>query len=85
MPPDASDKIPFEHVWNNAKTAIANLQRDTANLTLGAFETHVNSSTFSPSDPTDCRILHGCRASIPNGSMIGDRLRILRTVGGAGS
>jgi hypothetical protein len=37
---------PVEHVWNQGKSAIANLQRETPMLTFSAFERFIKSSEF---------------------------------------
>lgn len=59
LPPYAPDRNPTEHVWNAAKGAIANLQRDTAELTFSAFENYVKGGTFQYSfesiNPTPAR------------------------------
>lgn len=46
LPPYAPDHNPTEHVWNAAKGAIANLQRDTSELTFSAFENYVKGGIF---------------------------------------
>jgi transposase len=46
MPPYAPDHNPIEHVWNQGKGAIANLQRDTSILTFSAFERYIKSGEF---------------------------------------
>jgi transposase len=46
MPPYAPDHNPIEHVWNQGKGAIANLQRDTPELTFSAFERFIKSGEF---------------------------------------
>lgn len=46
MPPYAPDHNPTEHVWNQAKGAIANLQRDAPVLTFSAFERYVKGGEF---------------------------------------
>jgi transposase len=46
MPPYAPDHNPVEHVWNQGKGAIANLQRDTPTLTFSAFERYIKSGEF---------------------------------------
>lgn len=43
LPPYAPEHNPVEHVWNDAKEAIANIQRETPDLTFGAFESHIRS------------------------------------------
>lgn len=46
LPPYAPDHNPTEHVWNQAKRAIANIQRETADHTFSAFESFVKNGTF---------------------------------------
>lgn len=46
FPPYAPDRNPIEHVWNDAKGAIANMQHDTFTETKAAFAGHVNSRKF---------------------------------------
>lgn len=46
FPPYAPDENPIEHVWKDAKSAIANLQRNTFSATKLAFGDHVNSRKF---------------------------------------
>ena len=46
FPPYAPDKNPIEHVWNDAKGAIANIQRDTFAETKSAFARHVRGKKF---------------------------------------
>jgi transposase len=46
LPPYAPDHNPTEHVWNQAKGAIANIQRETADHTFSAFESFVKDGTF---------------------------------------
>jgi len=46
MPPYAPDHNPTEHVWNQGKGAIANLQRATPALTFSAFEQYVRGGEF---------------------------------------
>lgn len=46
LPPYASDHNPIEHVWNQGKGAIANLQRDTPARTFSAFEEYIKSRDF---------------------------------------
>lgn len=46
FPPYAPDKNPIEHVWNNAKSAIANIQRDTFEDTKVAFVGHIRGKNF---------------------------------------
>lgn len=47
MPPYAPDNNPIEHVWNDAKGAIANIQRDTILETKVAFVNHINGRKFN--------------------------------------
>jgi transposase len=46
LPPYAPDHNPIEHVWNHAKGAIANLQRETPEETFSAFEKYISGRTF---------------------------------------
>lgn len=46
MPPYAPDNNPIEHVWNTAKQAVANIQRDTFEQTKRAFSDFVASRPF---------------------------------------
>lgn len=46
LPPYAPDHNPTEHVWNAAKGHIANLQRDTPELTFSAFIDYTRGRTF---------------------------------------
>ena len=46
MPPYAPDENPIEHVWKDAKGAIANVQHDTLAATTELFEHHINHRTF---------------------------------------
>lgn len=46
LPPYAPDHNPTEHVWNQAKGAIANIQRETADHTFSAFELFIKNGTF---------------------------------------
>ena len=46
MPPYAPDENPIEHVWNTAKQAVANIQRDTFADTKQAFSDFVASRPF---------------------------------------
>jgi transposase len=46
LPPYAPDHNPTEHVWNAAKTHIANLQRDTPEETFSAFMNYVTRREF---------------------------------------
>ena len=41
LPPYAPDHNPVEHVWNAAKSNIANIQRETPEETLGASASHI--------------------------------------------
>ena len=45
LPPYAPDHNPVEHVWNAAKSNIANIQRETPEETFGAFASHVTGRT----------------------------------------
>ena len=47
MPPYAPDYNPIEHVWNTAKQAVSNIQRDTFEQTKQAFSDFVASRPFS--------------------------------------
>lgn len=47
LPPYAPDHNPIEHVWNDAKGAIANIQRDTLVETKAAFVDHIHSKKFN--------------------------------------
>lgn len=47
MPPYAPDNNPIEHVWNDAKGAIANIQRDTILETKAAFMNHIGGRKLS--------------------------------------
>lgn len=47
FPPYAPDQNPIEHVWNDAKGAIANIQRGTFSETKTAFVAHINSKKFA--------------------------------------
>lgn len=47
MPPYAPDNNPIEHVWNTAKKAVANIQRNTFEETKQAFSDFVASRQFS--------------------------------------
>lgn len=44
--PYAPEHNPVEHVWNHAKGAIANFQREEPALTFSAFEDYVRGSDF---------------------------------------
>ena len=46
LPPYAPDHNPVEHVWNAAKSNIANIQRETPEETFGAFASYIASRTF---------------------------------------
>lgn len=46
LPPYAPEHNPVEHVWNSAKEAIANIQREVPDLTFSAFESHIKSRVF---------------------------------------
>ncbi|RLP05855.1 hypothetical protein D9T14_13175 [Propionibacterium australiense] len=46
LPPYAPDHNPVEHVWNTAKTNIANIQHETPDQTFGAFASYVTGRTF---------------------------------------
>lgn len=46
LPPYAPDNNPTEHVWNQAKGAIANIQRETGEETFNAFESFIRNGTF---------------------------------------
>ena len=45
LPPYAPDHNPAGHVWNAAKSNIANIQRETPEETFGAFASHVTGRT----------------------------------------
>ncbi|ERK61339.1 DDE family endonuclease [Propionibacterium acidifaciens F0233] len=45
LPPYAPDHNPVEHVWNAAKSNIANIQRETLEETFGAFASYVTGRT----------------------------------------
>ncbi|WP_353616718.1 transposase, partial [Arthrobacter sp. AQ5-05] len=45
FPPYAPDHNPIEHVWNDAKNAISNVQRNDFESTVTSFEAHVRGST----------------------------------------
>ncbi len=47
FPSYAPDNNPIEHVWNSAKGAIANIQRDTFSETKAAFVGHINNKKFN--------------------------------------
>ena len=47
MPPYAPDENPIEHVWNTAKQAVANIQRNTFQETKKAFSDFVTERSFS--------------------------------------
>lgn len=46
FPPYAPDHNPIEHVWNDAKNAISDVQRDDFESTVAAFEAHIGSRLF---------------------------------------
>ena len=46
FPPYAPDHNPIEHVWNDAKGSIANIQRDTFSETKAVFVNHINGRKF---------------------------------------
>ena len=46
LPPYAPDHNPVEHVWNAAKSNIANIQHETPEETFGAFASYIASRTF---------------------------------------
>ena len=46
LPPYAPDHNPVEHVWNAAKSNIANIQRETPEETFGAFASYVTGRSF---------------------------------------
>ena len=46
LPPYTPDQNPVEHVWNEAKNNIANIQRETPEETFGAFASYIASRTF---------------------------------------
>lgn len=46
LPPYAPDHNPIEHVWNEAKHHISNLQRTTFTDTRHAFENYITENTF---------------------------------------
>lgn len=46
LPPYAPDHNPVEHVWNQGKSAIANLQRETPAHTFSAFEQYIRGGDF---------------------------------------
>lgn len=46
IPPYAPDNNPIEHVWNTAKQAVANIQRDTFEATKKAFRDFVTERSF---------------------------------------
>lgn len=47
FPPYAPDENPIEHVWKDAKSVIANIQRDTFAETKIAFVAHINNKKFN--------------------------------------
>lgn len=46
LPPYAPDHNPVEHVWNQGKAAIANIQRETPAHTFSAFESYIRGRCF---------------------------------------
>ena len=46
LPPYAPDHNPVEHVWNAAKSNIANIQRETPEETFGAFASYITGRAF---------------------------------------
>ena len=46
LPPYAPDHNPVEHVWNAAKSNIANIQRETLEETFGAFASYITGRAF---------------------------------------
>ena len=46
LPPYAPDHNPVEHVWNAAKSNIANIQHEIPEETFGAFASYIASRTF---------------------------------------
>ena len=46
LPPYSPDKNPIEHVWNEAKNSISNLQRADFEDTRDAFETFIRAMKF---------------------------------------
>ncbi|WP_192962698.1 IS630 family transposase [Propionibacterium acidifaciens] len=46
LPPYAPDHNPVEHVWNAARSNIANIQRETPEETFGAFASYVTGRSF---------------------------------------
>lgn len=46
MPPYAPDENPIEHVWKDAKGAIANVQHDTIAKVAELFESHIRNRKF---------------------------------------
>lgn len=46
LPPYAPEHNPVEHVWNHAKGAIANFQREEPALTFSAFEDYIRGREF---------------------------------------
>ena len=47
LPPYAPDHNPVEHVWNTAKTNIANIQHETPDQTFGTFTSYITGRTFN--------------------------------------
>ncbi len=46
FPPYAPDKNPIEHVWNDAKSKISNIQKDSFSDTKSTFLKHINGRKF---------------------------------------
>lgn len=46
LPPYSPDKNPIEHIWNEAKGAIANIQRDSFSETKTAFSNYISGRIF---------------------------------------
>ena len=46
LPPYSPDKNPIEHVWNEAKNSISNIQRADFEDTRDAFETFIRETKF---------------------------------------
>lgn len=46
FPPYAPDHNPMEHVWNDTKNAISNVQRDDFDSPASDFEAHLRSRVF---------------------------------------
>ncbi len=47
MPPYAPDENPIEHVWNTAKKAVSNIQRETFQETKQTFYDFVTNRSFT--------------------------------------